>query len=137
MLLNQTPLLDLHYDPATDVLRVTWPDVTEAKAFEIEGSLQRLKTAVSTYFVKRLLVDASQTTHVFEVDLLLSVWRQILEVLQDTGLRKIARIRSQNPTREAIAQEAYRMIDPEAHYPQLLFTNFNTEEEAMKWLLED
>jgi hypothetical protein len=136
MLLHQTPLLDLLYEPKTDILRVNWPDTREAEQSEIEQSLERLKGSVTTYFITRMLMDTSQTSLLYEVETLREIWQQVFATVTDTKLEKIARIKSHSPTREALAQEAFRQIAPETTFPHLSFSQFLTEEDATKWLLE-
>jgi ABC-type siderophore export system fused ATPase/permease subunit len=137
MLLHQTPLFDLHYEPATDILRMNMPDVNEARVLEIGGSLAQMQGIITTYFISRLLIDGSLTTHLLEVDQILHIWRQLIDSVSDTKLKKIARIRSHHPAREALAEEVIRQIDPVSSYPNLQFAQFNTEAEAEMWLMEE
>jgi hypothetical protein len=136
MLLNRTPVLDVHYDTPSHVLRVVWPDIKEAERWEIEWSIGQLRTMIKGFYISKMLVDASQTTQLLSLDTLLTVWTQITDLVLGTGLRKIARVRSRNPAREALAQEAYQRFRPEVKCPDLEYRQFNTEEEAMKWLQE-
>jgi len=135
MLINQTPLLDMYYDSYDDILRVVWPDIKEVESWEIKWSIQQLHDTIKGYFISRLLVDASLTTKMLRVETLMAVWEHLADVARDTRLQKIARIRSASPAREALAQQAYYLSNPESRYPQLQFQQFVTEAEAMRWLL--
>ncbi|QCR22868.1 hypothetical protein [Pontibacter sp. SGAir0037] len=129
MILYSNGIVQLDYDPATDILFMQWPDFHQFVLPEVKQSLDIILETIRNYDVKKLLIDSSGTV----VDLSDSDYKPIMvkfvQNLMQTRLVKMARILSADITRE----ERVNQVEQETK-PRFVFRNFQTKEAALEWL---
>ncbi|GHA81459.1 hypothetical protein [Pontibacter akesuensis] len=126
-------IIRLDYNPATDILETSMPDVTHFMLSEVKMCLDVIVTNIRNYDIKKLLLDASNS--VIEMDEDDEAYKAVAMKfgmdLLGTRLKKIARVESADARREAKSEEARQ----QANLP-MEFRNFSSRDEAMSWLLE-
>ena len=132
MVLHQSSLITLDYDPATDVLSMDWPDVKDFLVPEVERELKVLIDNIKHYDVKKLLIDTSKA----KVELKEAEYQAFItafaNTLKDTRLEKVARVGTDNPNREKLSDQAKTT----SRIDQFMeFQSFNSRTEALAWLL--
>jgi hypothetical protein len=139
MLLHRTTLMELHYEPSTDIMSVIWPEIEESPAEQVEENLQLITLSIKTYYISRFLMDARQTRLVPDLLQLEAIYLRLFKALSEAGLQKFARVKSLTREREMISLEAIHNIHTSSRtkgYIKYQFLNADTVEEATKWLLE-
>ncbi|KAA3437573.1 hypothetical protein [Rufibacter hautae] len=133
MLLYQDSILQLTYDPATDILEMDWPDLTPSYLPETKQALQALVETVRDYDVKNLLVDGSKASVTISDEENATLLLKIAQEFNATRLRKVARIASTDLRRETAADENLFRIQHslDLHYQM---QNFTDRAQAMTWL---
>ena len=131
MVLHQSSLITLDYEPASDILSLDWPDVKDFLVPEIERELKVLVDTIKHYDVKKLLIDTSKA----QVEVNDAAYQAFLSTfantLKDTRLQKLARVGTSNPEREKITEQAKEA----SRIDQVMeFQNFNSKTEALAWL---
>ena len=134
MILEQTSVITLDYNPATDILQVDYPDVVAFQLPEIERSLKLLVNAIRNYDVKKLLLDASKTTIEVSPEENTAVTLQLAADLVNTRLQKVARIQPADNQRETMAQNNINQVKLSGLLPYQLQT-FTNKSDAMAWLV--
>lgn len=134
MILEQTSVITLDYNPATDILQVDYPDMVEFHLTQIEHSLKLMVNAIINYDVKKLLLDASKTSIEASKEENTAVTMQLAADLYKTRLQKVARIQPTNVQRETIAQENINQIKQSGLLPYQLRT-FTNKPDAIAWLV--
>ncbi|MFD3001963.1 hypothetical protein ACFS7Z_16440 [Pontibacter toksunensis] len=133
MILHQSSLITLDYNPATDILVVEYPDVHDFLLPHIRQSLAIMVEAIRNYDVKKLLLDASRTIIDVSEEENRQLTLQLAADLMHTRLQKVARIQPLNYVRETRAQENINRIRQEGMLPYQLET-FTSKAAAMDWL---
>ncbi|WP_210465449.1 hypothetical protein [Rufibacter roseolus] len=133
MLLYQDSILQLTYDPATDILEMDWPDLAPSYLPEARQAFQALVETVRDYDVKNLLVDGSKASISISDEENTSLMLKIAQEFNATRLRKVARIASTDFRRESVADENLHKIQRslDLHYEM---QNFTDRAQAMTWL---
>ncbi|KAA3439450.1 hypothetical protein [Rufibacter hautae] len=129
MIIYQSGLITLDYDPATDILFINWPDVQDFLVPEIRQALLILVDHIKSYDIKNLLIDSSRAS----LDIPGTEYKEVIKEfghnLMQTRLEKMARILTPNSTRENKVEEARQ----ELRFPIPLRT-FTDSKEAYSWL---
>lgn len=131
--MHRDGLLVLEYDIASDVLYISWPDLSGFSKVEIQYSFQKLIEAIKSYDVKRLLLDSSKT----RVDASYEDYKMLmLELgtgLLSTRLERIARVRAEDNMREQLVQQFTQeiVVDPQFNIP---YQDFKSVDDALEWL---
>ena len=133
MLLHKTRLMELQYEPKTDVLWVVWPDLEQARPEVIEENFRHIREAAKNYFIKGFLLDARQTTLVPDLDLFRKVVAQFFQYLEGTTIKRVARLQSPKLEREILAGVVADLLLPSEH-PNIELKTFTKEKEAIAWL---
>ncbi|WP_181306849.1 hypothetical protein [Rufibacter sp. XAAS-G3-1] len=133
MLLYQDTLLQLEYDPATDILEITWPDLEPEVLPEIRQAFQMLVETIRNYDVKKLLVDGRKATINISDEENSLLMLKIAQELDATRLQKVARIESSDLKRETQAAENRIKIQHilGVHFEMV---NFSDRTLALAWL---
>lgn len=134
MILHQSSLIRLDYNPATDILVVDYPDINEFLLPHIRQSLTLMVEAILNYDVKKLLLDASRTIIEISEEENKQVTMQLAADLMRTRLQKVARIQPVNMMQETRAQENISRIRQVGLLPYQLET-FTSRTAAMAWLV--
>lgn len=132
--------MDLHYDPATDILHIDWPELDRVEPGEVDQNFALIKDVINQYFIKRFLLDARKTSHLPDTELLREQMIKFFMQLSGTTLQKVARLGSSNLQRAAIAEIVKDVLTSDvtcANQQTFQFRDFENEDLATKWLLED
>lgn len=126
-------IIRLDYNPATDILETSMPDVTHFMLPEVKMCLEVIVTNIRNYDIKKLLLDATNSVIDMDEDdeAYKAIAMQFGMDLMGTRLKKIARVESRDLVREAKSAAARQ----QANLP-MEFRNFSSRAEAMDWLLE-
>lgn len=126
-------IIRLDYNPATDILETSMPDVTHFMLSEVQMCLDVIITNIRNYDIKKLLLDSSNS--VIEIGEDDEAYKAIAMKfgmdLMGTRLKKIARIESADLRREANSAE----VREHMNLP-MEFKNFSNRDDAKDWLLE-
>jgi predicted transcriptional regulator len=133
MILLENSILQLEYSPATDILRVRYPDLQRYHLSEIKHSLQVMVETIRNYDVRRLLLDASTTSVEIDDAQNRQLTLELASMLAKTRLLKVARVRPFVDEDETRAQQ-----NIEAARKAGLFTyevgTFTSQADAIAWL---
>lgn len=133
MILFDNGFFHLDYDPATDTLFVTLPDMRQQELSKAEHCFAIMVEHVNHYHVRNLLLDSRQTVmEVGETECNQLIYWVSLQ-LKQTNLKKVARLVSSTPELEARARKVQEQVvaTPPARY---LIKNFTSKEAALEWL---
>lgn len=129
MILFQSGLIKLDYDPATDILSVDMPSINYNLAAEFRRALDIIVENVRNYDVKKLLVDARKSVVEMETEDYAALVAGFTSDLKNTRLQKGARIVSDNRLRENIVQKVIEDAQPVS-----LYQTFTAKADALAWL---
>lgn len=129
MILYQNGIIKLDYDPATDILLLEWPDFHTYLMPDIGHSISILLETIRNYDVKNILIDSSKTIMDVDDAEYKTVMHQFVQDVMKTRLRKMARIETNDFTRE----QNMNMLEEETR-PTFLFKNFKDRSSAFQWL---
>ncbi|MBB6609944.1 hypothetical protein H7F15_02750 [Pontibacter sp. Tf4] len=135
MLLYEDAIIQVHYEPASDVLTTSLQSARAYDAGEIRKAFQSVITNINAYHVTRLLLDLSLSQsglpeHAYKQNMTL-----LVEGLKHTQLRKIARVGTQDSVREANILHIFENINAGIGL-QAEFQNFSAQADALQWLTE-
>ncbi len=127
-------IITLDYNPTTDVLVTSMPDVRAVALAEVKYCLSLIVDTIRHYHITNLLLDARQSImEVNETDYQ-AITTQFAQDLMRTRLQKIARVHTQNAPREARSAQTAQDLRQNHHFTIRVQT-FGTPEEAFVWLL--
>ena len=116
-------------------MKINLAKLEYASPEKITQALTALRDTLNFYGIHRLLIDASGCSQEVSMARVLHLRRQFLLLMSGTPLRKIARVRSGWPGREALVAEVDGQVQESTrHY--LAFRNFDSAAEAISWLQE-
>lgn len=133
MILHQNSIIQLNYNPATDILDVKYPDLQRLFLSEIQESLKLMVETIRSYDVKNLLLDASTTRVELSDADNRNLTLHLAAELSNTRLVKVARIKPIDPIKEIKAQENILNLERSRLLPYQLRT-FSDRAEALAWL---
>ncbi|WP_157593099.1 hypothetical protein [Rufibacter tibetensis] len=132
----ENSIIKLVYEPATDVLEVTYPDLHDYLLPEIKHSISILADHVKSFDVKRLLLDSSRTSVSVGEEESKAISTFLAAELMKTRLQKLARLQSASPAIESSAEKNITHIKQAGMLPFQL-QNFESKPEALKWLISN
>ncbi|KAA3436918.1 hypothetical protein [Rufibacter hautae] len=136
MILYQNGLIELDYNPATDVLHVTLPDAHHIGISELKRSLDTIASYIQSYDVKKLLLNSSNTLlHDMDDTVYRGVVAQFFTDLKKSRLQRIARVGTQTPSHEIRSANVTAALRQELAASFVLET-FPSEPNALQWLLQ-
>ena len=135
MLLYQDSILKLEYDPSTDILEMTWPDMALEQLSEVKQALQTMVETIRDYDVKKLLVDGSKASITIPDEDHTNLDLKLAMDFTSTRIQKIARIESSDLKRESKAEKNRHKIQENLSVP-FLMQNFPDRTSALAWLKE-
>ncbi|RNI21859.1 hypothetical protein [Rufibacter latericius] len=136
MILYQNGLLQLDYEPATDVLHVTLPSAHLFGVSELQRSLDTIASYIQSYDVKKLLLNSSNTVlHDLDDASYREVVAKFFTDLKRTRLQRIARVGTSTASHEDRSARITSTLKQELYAPFVLET-FPNEGKAFQWLLE-
>ncbi|WP_026461477.1 hypothetical protein [Adhaeribacter aquaticus] len=136
MLLFQNSLIVLDYEPSTDILSVKWPNVERYLLPEVKMALKTVVEYITSYDVKKLLIDASTTQSspgLIDSPEYKEIITNFVISLPKTRLQKSARIIALDAEREIKTQKLTSEIKSETKY-QIESRDFRNKEDAITWL---
>ena len=122
-------LVNLDYNPATDVLSVEWPDIHACNADEIGLALGDIVGNIRNFGVRRLLIDSRKTVGGIGNGHYDKITARFTRDIIASPVEKVARIGSADAAREARLAELLKACGM-----RIAFRNFATREEAVTWL---
>ncbi|MHC2992744.1 hypothetical protein OB13_14555 [Pontibacter sp. HJ8] len=135
MILHQTSLIKLDYNPATDILQAEYPDLDRLHLPEIKHNFSVMVEVIRNYDVKKLLLDASQTDVSLNDEENRQLGLELAAELSKTRLQKLARIQPRDPGQEIKAQVNINLMKQSGLLPYELET-FSNRAQAIAWLLQ-
>ncbi len=133
MILLENSILQLEYNPATDILRVRYPDLQRYHLSEIKHSLQVMVETIRNYDVRKLMLDASTTSVEIDDEQNRQLTLELAGMLAKTRLLKVARVRPFVAEVETRAQQNIEVARAAGLLTYEVGT-FTSCEEAMRWL---
>lgn len=133
MLIHRDGLIELNYDAATDILTVSWPDITEPGGSGLEYSFGKLIETIKYYDIKKLIIDSRFNKVSIHEEAYTNLMRRIHNALSATRLEMAARLGSLDAVREAKASK-HALLIIEQLKPTFAFRNFSNAGEALNWL---
>src|SRR5687768_7816818 len=101
MIIHRDNLLELTFDPKSDILSAKCFNLIDEPYTRIQQSLTELVDSINHYFVTKLLIDSKSTiSNVPDKESLLLAMK-LAKDLAATQLKKVARIASENDLTEA------------------------------------
>ncbi|ALI98230.1 STAS/SEC14 domain-containing protein [Rufibacter tibetensis] len=129
MIIYQSGLITLDYDPATDILYIKWPDVQDFLVPEIKQALHILVDHIRSYDIKKLLIESSKASLDIPGDEYKVVVNEFGQNLMNSRLEKLARILTPNTMRETKVEE----VKQELNFSVAMRT-FTDKKKALSWL---
>jgi len=127
-------IIKLDYNPTTDILVTSMPDVRQFGLSEVSFCLGLIVDSIKNYDIKYLLLDSSKSVVEVENEAYKAVTSKFVMDLMSTRLKKIARLGTTDPVREGKSTKVASELREQVNLP-VEFQNFNSQTEAMDWLL--
>jgi len=127
-------IIKLDYNPTTDVLVTSMPDVRQFGLSEVNFCLGLIVDSIKNYDIKYLLLDSSKSVVEADNESYKAITTKFALDLMHTRLKKIARIGTTDANREEKSAKVATEIRQGMNLP-VEFQNFNSQAEAMGWLL--
>lgn len=128
-------IITLDYNPSTDVLATSLPDVRQFGLSEVSFCLDLIVQNIRNYDIKKLLLDSSQSVIEVENEGYKAITQKFGADLKGTRLKKIARVGTSDAKREEMSAKLSTELRLELNLP-IEFRNFSSATEAMDWLIE-
>jgi len=132
MILFKNGFLTLDYDPTTDILSFEMPNVDDVVMPEMRRSLTVIVEHVRNYDVKKVLLDARQTSILVDEDNYETIISQFYVDLMATRVQKIARLITYGSARERVVT---KLLDK--MYLSVEVQPFTEVSAAIAWLKSD
>jgi len=127
-------IITLDYNPATDVLVTSMPDIRQFGLSEVSFCLGLIVENIRNYDIKNLLLDSSKSVIEAEDEAYKTLTTKFSMDLMATRLRKIARVATTDIKREEKSSKLSAELKQEMNLP-IEFKNFSDRAHAMDWLL--
>ncbi|MDQ4140973.1 MAG: hypothetical protein M3142_10660 [Bacteroidota bacterium] len=127
-------IITLDYNPATDVLVTSMPDVRQFGMSEVSFCLNLIVENIRNYHIKNLLLDSSKSVIEVDDEVYKSITMRFGMELMSTNLKKLARVGTYDKKREEKSARISGELRQELQLP-IEFKNFSTPSEAMEWLV--
>ncbi|MFD3002892.1 hypothetical protein ACFS7Z_21170 [Pontibacter toksunensis] len=128
-------IITLDYNPATDVLATSMPDIREFSLSQVAYCLDLIVESIKGYDIKYLLLDSSKSVVEVEDEAYKATTLKFSQALMSTRLKKIARVGTEDTKREEKSAKVAKELKQELNLP-IDFRNYADRVEAMDWLLE-
>jgi hypothetical protein len=127
-------IIKLDYNPATDVLVTSMPDIKQFELSEVSFCLGLIVESIINYDIKFLLLDSSKSVIEIDANAYKAISTRFAMDLMRTRLKKIARLQTTDAIREEKSGKIATELKQELNLP-IQFKNFDNPAEAMDWLL--
>ncbi|WP_207431884.1 hypothetical protein [Sabulibacter ruber] len=136
MILYQNGLIELEYNPSTDVLQVALPNAHHIGINELQRCLDTIADYIQSYDVKKLLLDSSNSViYALDEDSYRRIVSKFFSDLKKTRLQRFARIGTSNHSHETRSANITSTMSLELLSSFALET-FPNQNIAMRWLLQ-
>ncbi|MDQ3290557.1 MAG: hypothetical protein M3Q05_04635 [Bacteroidota bacterium] len=126
-------IINLDYNPTTDILVTSMPDVRQFGMSEVSFCLNLIVDNIRNYHIKNLLLDSSKSIIEVEDEVYKNITLRFGMDLMNTNLKKLARVGTIDKKREERSAKLSGEISQELQLP-IEFKNFSNRVEAMEWL---
>jgi len=133
MILFESSIIKLDYNPATDILDVSYPDLHAYFLSEIKNTIDIMIEMIKNYDVKKLILDSSKTVISVSEEESREMAAFLASGLMKTRIQKVARVQSTNVGVETTAQRNIRHIKESGALP-FQVQNFNSKADAINWM---
>ncbi len=127
-------IITLDYNPTTDVLVTSMPDVRQFGMSEVSFCLGLIVDNIRNYDIKNLLLDSSKSVIEVEDEAYKAITAKFTKDLMSTRLKKIARVGTLDIKREEKSAKLSMELKQEFSLP-IIFENFTSKAAAMEWLV--
>lgn len=134
MILHQDGLIELVYEPKTDILSVKWPDLRLTATSAIQYSFTKLIDTINHYHITKLLIDSSGNSGEVDNQDYQALALKLSRDLAATRLEKVARIISADKVRESRTQAYAQEIKAVVSF-KLVSQEFEEKASAIAWLM--
>jgi hypothetical protein len=132
MVIYKNGFLTLDYEPATDILSFEMPNVDDVVMPEMKRSLAVIVEHVRNYDVKRVLLDARQTSIWVDEDSYAGIISEFYRNLMVTRVQKIARLVIPDSKREKVVSNLLSNM-----HLSVEVQRFTEVSAALDWLKSD
>src|SRR5688572_25199565 len=135
MILEKDSLLKFRYNIRTQILSVSWPDLSNTPLPEIENSLQKLSRNIKNFDIRKVMADHRHGYTSLDDETYKKAIENYHRSLADTHLEKLARIIPENPAWEYFIIQLSKELQEKLDLPfKIRF--FSKKADALKWLQE-
>ena len=135
MILLNNSIVELDYNPATDVLEVAYPDLHDYLLPEVKHTIDNMVDIIKNYDIGKLLLDSSRTSILVSTERSTEISMHLAAGLAKTRLSKLARVQSLSNAVETTAQNNISKISTSLNLPFKLQT-FTCKGDALEWLVD-
>ncbi|PIQ21289.1 MAG: hypothetical protein COW65_09970 [Cytophagales bacterium CG18_big_fil_WC_8_21_14_2_50_42_9] len=133
MIIHTDSLMELVYEPKTDILSVKWPDLIDVPISVIQHSFSKLVDSINHYHITKLLLDSKSTVSNVSDEEYKPLAMKLVMSLGATSLKKIARIISEDQLRENRAKTYSQELQSQMTL-NFKSKEFDNKESALAWL---
>ena len=133
MILEEDSILNFRYNISTQILSISWPDLSNTPLPEIENSLQKLARNIKNFDIRKVMADHRFGYTSLDDDAYKKMIEDYHRSLADTHLEKLARIIPENPAWEYFITNLSKELEEKLNLPfKVRF--FTKKADALKWL---
>jgi len=136
MIIHTDSLMELVYEPKTDILSVKWPDLIDVPVSVIQHSFSKLVDSINHYHITKLLIDSKGTVTSISDEEYKPLAMQLIMGFAAAPLTKIARVISEDQLREN-RTKAYNEEVQNTMTFKFKSKEFDNKESALEWLTSD
>lgn len=136
MVLFESSIVKLEYDPATDIIEVAYPDLHTYLLPEIKYTIDVMVDIIKSYDIKKLMLDSSRTAIAVSDEESREVATYLAKGIATTRVQKVARLQSPTQEVETVAQNNIKSLEQTQLLPFQL-QNFSDRTDAITWLKEN
>lgn len=133
-MLLHSGIINLDYNPASDVLVTSLPDIKQFSLSEADFCFGLIVQSIREYDIKKLLLDSSNSVIEVDDEAYKSIAAKFAMNLMGTRLERLARVGTADAVREEKSAKVSADVRQELTLP-MEFRNFTSRGEAMDWLL--
>lgn len=126
-------IINLDYNPATDILITSMPDIRQIGLSEASFCLELVVENIRCYDIKYLLLDANKSVMDAEDQTYKAVTTKFAQDLTNTHLKRIARVETPDTRWEEKAAKVALELRQELNLP-IEYQTFPTKAEVLGWL---
>ncbi|PTX15040.1 hypothetical protein C8N40_109138 [Pontibacter mucosus] len=131
MILNNDLLFTTEYNPATDIIQVSVPNLSHFSQQELLHCVAELSDAIRIYHIQHVLLECTEVSGNTEGYIVLN--KQLATALKKTETQHLARLQCPDAALEEVLQRFLYELETkeDMHYT---IKTFLTKEEALYWL---